>query len=161
MSRPRRGKPPGNRPRVARANTHSSATGGIARLTEDGLRDRLAEANALGEAPLLLILDGVQDPHNLGACLRSAEGAGALAVIVPRHHAAPVTETVVRIACGAAEHVPVVSVGNLARFMGVCVKNMEFVSSEQRMRRRRCSMRATSPALWRSSWGRKGRGCAA
>lgn len=119
MSRPRRGKPPGNRPRVARANTHSSATGGISRLTEDGLRDRLAEANALGEAPLLLILDGVQDPHNLGACLRSAEGAGALAVIVPRHHAAPVTETVVRIACGAAEHVPVVSVGNLARFMGV------------------------------------------
>ncbi len=69
------------------------------------------------EEPFLLVLDGVQDPHNLGACLRSAEGAGVHAVIVPRHKASPVTETVVRISCGGAEHVPVVSVGNMARFL--------------------------------------------
>lgn len=113
MGRPRRSKPPGNRPREARANAHSSTSTGIARLSEEGLFDRLAEE----DEPLLLVLDGVQDPHNLGACLRSAEGAGVLAVVVPRHHASPVTETVVRISCGGAAFVPVVSVGNLARFL--------------------------------------------
>jgi len=114
MARPRRPKAPGNRPREARANAHSSSSTGIARLTEDGLFDRIAEAE--GDV-LLLVLDGVQDPHNLGACLRSAEGAGVMAVVVPRHHASPVTETVVRIACGGAAFVPVVSVGNMARFL--------------------------------------------
>lgn len=117
MSRPRRPKQPGNRPREARANAHSSTSTGIAKLTEEGLFERLAEADETGEDPLLLILDGVQDPHNLGACLRTAEGAGVLAVIVPRHHASPVTETVVRISCGGAAFVPVVSVGNMARFL--------------------------------------------
>lgn len=89
----------------------------MARLGEEGLLERLEEALSSGSDPLLLVLDGVQDPHNLGACLRSAEGAGVLAVVVPRHHAAPVTETVVRVSCGGAAHVPVVSVGNLARFL--------------------------------------------
>ncbi len=117
MGRPRRTKTPGNRPREARANAHSSTSTGIARLSEEGLLDRLAESEETGEPPLLLILDGVQDPHNLGACLRTAEGAGVLAVVVPRHHAAPVTETVARISCGGAAHVPVVSVGNMARFL--------------------------------------------
>lgn len=117
MPRPRRPKPPGNRPREARANAHSRTSTGIARLSEEGLFERLEEAAAEGRDPLLLVLDGVQDPHNLGACLRTAEGAGVLAVVVPRHHAAPVTETVVRVSCGGAEHVPVVSVGNLARFL--------------------------------------------
>lgn len=117
MGRPRRTKTPGNRPREARANAHSSSSTGIARLSEEGLFERLEEAVGAGEDPLLLVLDGVQDPHNLGACLRTAEGAGVLAVVVPRHHAAPVTETVVRVACGGAELVPVVSVGNLARFL--------------------------------------------
>lgn len=117
MSRPRRAKSPGNRPRQARANAHSNSAGGIARLSEEILYQRLIEAEEEGDEPLLLVLDGVQDPHNLGACLRSAEGAGVLAVIVPRHKSAPVTETVVRIACGGAEHVPVVPVTNMARFL--------------------------------------------
>jgi len=114
MARPRRPKAPGNRPREARANAHSSSSTGIIRLTEDGLFERLKEG---GDEILLLILDGVQDPHNLGACLRTAEGAGVMAVVVPRHHASPVTETAVRISCGAAAFVPVVSVGNMARFL--------------------------------------------
>lgn len=114
MARSRRPKQPGNRPREARANAHSFTSTGIARLTEDGLFERLEE---VGEEALLLILDGVQDPHNLGACIRSAEGAGVLAVVVPRHHASPVTETVARISCGGAAFVPVVSVGNMARFL--------------------------------------------
>ncbi|MEM7699000.1 MAG: 23S rRNA (guanosine(2251)-2'-O)-methyltransferase RlmB [Verrucomicrobiota bacterium] len=117
MARNRRSRSTGNRPREARANAHASTSTGVARLTEDGLYDRLDEAARSGEEPLLLILDGVQDPHNLGACIRSAEGAGAIAVVVPRHKSAPVTETVVRIACGGAAHVPVVSVGNMARFL--------------------------------------------
>ncbi|MBU6178478.1 MAG: 23S rRNA (guanosine(2251)-2'-O)-methyltransferase RlmB, partial [Verrucomicrobia bacterium] len=117
MSRPRRQKPPGNRPREARANAHSSTSTGIARLSEEDLLERIAAAEDSGEEPLLLILDGVQDPHNLGACLRTSEGAGVMAVVVPRHHAAPVTETVVRVSCGGAAFVPVVSVANLARFM--------------------------------------------
>ncbi|MBP9225709.1 MAG: 23S rRNA (guanosine(2251)-2'-O)-methyltransferase RlmB [Verrucomicrobiales bacterium] len=113
MSRNRRAKTPGNRPREARVNVHSSSSTGIIRLTEDSLFDRLAEE----EDALLLVLDGVQDPHNLGACIRSAEGAGVLAVIVPRHKSSPVTETAVRVACGGAAYVPVVSVGNMARFL--------------------------------------------
>lgn len=63
----------------------------------------------------LLVLDGVQDPHNLGACLRSADAAGAQAVIVPRDHAVAVTATVRKVASGAAETVPVFAVANLAR----------------------------------------------
>jgi 23S rRNA (guanosine2251-2'-O)-methyltransferase len=74
MAKPRRVKTPGNRPREARANAHSSSSTGIARLTEEGLFERLEEAEEAGEDPFLLILDGVQDPHNLGACLRTAEG---------------------------------------------------------------------------------------
>jgi 23S rRNA (guanosine2251-2'-O)-methyltransferase len=66
-------------------------------------------------APLLLALDGVQDPHNLGACLRSADACGALAVIVPRDRAAQLTPAVYKVAAGAAETTPVVAVTNLAR----------------------------------------------
>jgi 23S rRNA (guanosine2251-2'-O)-methyltransferase len=66
-------------------------------------------------APLLLVLDGVQDPHNLGACLRTADAAGATAVIVPRDRAAGLTPTVRKVASGAAETMPLIQVVNLAR----------------------------------------------
>ncbi len=66
---------------------------------------------------LLLILDGVQDPHNLGACLRSADAMGANAVIAPRDRAVGLTPTVAKIACGAADTVPYLTVVNLARAM--------------------------------------------
>ncbi|WP_323659038.1 23S rRNA (guanosine(2251)-2'-O)-methyltransferase RlmB [Pectobacterium versatile] len=69
------------------------------------------------ETPFLLILDGVTDPHNLGACLRNADGAGVHAVIVPRDRSAQLNATVKKVACGAAETVPVISVTNLARTM--------------------------------------------
>ncbi len=71
----------------------------------------------LKEAPLLLILDGVQDPHNLGACLRSADAAGVHAVVAPKDRAVSLTDTVRTVACGAAEIVPFVQVTNLARTM--------------------------------------------
>jgi 23S rRNA (guanosine2251-2'-O)-methyltransferase len=66
-------------------------------------------------SPLLLVLDGVTDPHNLGACLRTADAAGVAAVIVPRDKAASLTSTVRKVASGAAEYVPFFSVTNLAR----------------------------------------------
>lgn len=69
------------------------------------------------KTPLLLILDCVQDPHNLGACLRTANGAGVDAVIIPKDKAAPVTETAVAISCGGASHTPIFRVTNLARTM--------------------------------------------
>lgn len=65
--------------------------------------------------PLLLILDGVTDPHNLGACLRSADAAGVDIVIAPKDNAASLTPVVRKVACGAAEAVPFVQVTNLAR----------------------------------------------
>jgi 23S rRNA (guanosine2251-2'-O)-methyltransferase len=69
----------------------------------------------LGESTLLLVLDGVQDPHNLGACLRSADAAGADAVLVPRRRAVGMTPAVRKAACGASERLPLVTVGNLAQ----------------------------------------------
>jgi 23S rRNA (guanosine2251-2'-O)-methyltransferase len=66
-------------------------------------------------APLLLALDGVQDPHNLGACLRTADACGALALLVPRDRAAQLTPVARKVAAGAAETTPVVVVTNLAR----------------------------------------------
>jgi len=69
------------------------------------------------ESPLLLVLDGVTDPHNLGACLRNADAAGAAAIIVPKDKSAPLNATVSKVACGAAETVPLVRVTNLARTM--------------------------------------------
>jgi len=82
----------------------------------------LAASNSLDDvldavvgAPLLLVLDGVTDPHNLGACLRVADGAGAHAVVAPKDHAVGVNATVAKVASGAAETVPYLMVTNLAR----------------------------------------------
>ncbi|UJF19540.1 23S rRNA (guanosine(2251)-2'-O)-methyltransferase RlmB [Vibrio sp. SS-MA-C1-2] len=69
------------------------------------------------QAPLLLVLDGVTDPHNLGACLRNADAAGVTAVIVPKDRSAQVTATASKVACGAAEVMPLIRVTNLARTM--------------------------------------------
>jgi len=68
--------------------------------------------------PLLLVLDGVTDPHNLGACLRVADGAGAHAVVAPKDHAVGLNATVAKVASGAAETVPYLMVTNLARTLG-------------------------------------------
>jgi 23S rRNA (guanosine2251-2'-O)-methyltransferase len=73
---------------------------------------------AAGRRPLLACLDGVTDPHNLGAVCRSAEGAGASGVIVPEHNSARVTAAVCRASAGAVEHLPVAVVVNLARYLG-------------------------------------------
>jgi 23S rRNA (guanosine2251-2'-O)-methyltransferase len=74
--------------------------------------------DAVQGPPLLLVLDGVTDPHNLGACLRVADGAGAHAVIAPKDHAVGINATVAKVASGAAETVPYFMVTNLARTLG-------------------------------------------
>ncbi len=70
---------------------------------------------------LLLVLDGVQDPHNLGACLRTADAAGAQAVIIPKDRAVGLTPAARKVAVGAADHIPVIQVTNLAR----ALKNLQ------------------------------------
>ena len=87
----------------------------LAALSEDGLYALLAAA----KNPLVLALDGVQDPHNLGACLRTADACGVLAVIVPRDRAATLNATARKVAAGAAESTPVVTVTNLSRCLQV------------------------------------------
>jgi 23S rRNA (guanosine2251-2'-O)-methyltransferase len=77
------------------------------------LEDLLVDAYKLN--PLFLVLDGVQDPHNLGACLRTADAAGVKAVILPRDRAVGVTASVRKVASGAAENLPIIEVTNLAR----------------------------------------------
>ena len=74
--------------------------------------------DSISEPPLLLVLDGITDPHNLGACLRVADGAGVHAVIAPKDHAVGINATVAKVASGAAETVPYLMVTNLARTLG-------------------------------------------
>lgn len=93
--------------------------GVVAQIDPDGIvldeADLDAALKSVVEPPLLLVLDGVQDPHNLGACLRSADAAGADAVIVPKDRAVGLTAAVCKVASGAVGHVPFVRVTNLAR----------------------------------------------
>lgn len=87
-------------------------------LDEAGLRtlveSRLSEG---GKRLLILVLDGIQDPHNLGACLRTADAAGVDAVVVPRHGAAGLGPTVSKVAAGAAEFLPFAAVANIGRVL--------------------------------------------
>jgi 23S rRNA (guanosine2251-2'-O)-methyltransferase len=92
---------------------------GVAALTAAqalaDLDDLLEIARTRGEAPFLIVLDGVEDPHNLGAVIRTAEAAGAHGVVVPRRRAAGLTPAVARAAAGATAHLAVAGVGNLAQ----------------------------------------------
>ena len=109
---------------LGRATSGRAATGGVvnhqgvaaerhafAPCTESDLEARWP---SFGE-PLLVVLDGIEDPRNLGACLRTAEAAGADAVLIPRHGSAPLSATAAKAASGAMERLFVVDVGNLAR----------------------------------------------
>lgn len=92
--------------------------GVVARAGELSLARNLSELlDAIQGPPLLLLLDGVTDPHNLGACLRVADGAGAHAVIAPKDRAVGLNATAAKVASGAAETMPYITVTNLARTM--------------------------------------------
>jgi 23S rRNA (guanosine2251-2'-O)-methyltransferase len=96
----------------------------------EGLEDLL---DSVKEAPLLLVLDGVTDPHNLGACLRVADAAGAHAVIAPKDRAAGISAAVSKVASGAAESVPYYMVTNLARALDeLKQRNIWIVGADER-----------------------------
>lgn len=101
-------------PLIARQNRHSSTASGLPEMFEEGDLPMLLDEI---DSPLVLILDCIQDPHNLGACLRTADAAGCACVIMPKDKSAPISETVVRVSCGGAQSVPLVRVTNLARAM--------------------------------------------
>lgn len=112
--KPRFSGPHGTQPKQARENRHVQAVEQIVpSLDEDDLMAIVAQH----KVPFVLILDCVQDPHNLGAILRTADGAGVHAVVAPKDKAVGITETVRRISVGAADHVPFAQVTNLARTM--------------------------------------------
>ncbi|MEM7387857.1 MAG: 23S rRNA (guanosine(2251)-2'-O)-methyltransferase RlmB [Verrucomicrobiota bacterium] len=95
-----------------RSHQHTDLNLPAIRLGEEELYQKVSDA---GKDAFVLILDGVQDPHNLGACLRSADAAGVQALVIPKNKAVGLTETARKVACGGAENTPVVQVTNLAR----------------------------------------------
>ena len=102
--------------RLQRMSGTSRHQGVVARVDALAVSHSLDDTlDAVEGPPLLLVLDGVTDPHNLGACLRAADGAGAHAVIAPKDHAVGVNATVAKVASGAADTVPYFMVTNLAR----------------------------------------------
>jgi 23S rRNA (guanosine2251-2'-O)-methyltransferase len=101
-------------------NEEGRHQGVVARIKNKGpLPDFESFIETIGQESFLLVLDGVQDPHNLGACLRSAEAAGVQALIMPKDKAASLTPVARRAASGAAEVLPVFQVSNLARSLRV------------------------------------------
>ena len=102
--------------RLAGTPRHQGVAARVAPLAPRHSLDEVLDA--VQGPPLVLALDGVTDPHNLGACLRVADGAGAHAVIAPRDHAVGLNATVAKVASGAAETVPYLMVTNLARALG-------------------------------------------
>ncbi len=94
---------------------HQGVAASLLPPPEHGERDLEELLENLAHPPLLLVLDGVQDPHNLGACLRTADAVGVDAVIAPKDRAVGLTATVRKVACGAAQTVPFIRVTNLAR----------------------------------------------
>jgi 23S rRNA (guanosine2251-2'-O)-methyltransferase len=109
--------------RLSKMSGSHGHQGVVARVHEiaqvRSLDELLEQLEAAGEEkPLLLVLDSVTDPHNLGACLRVADGAGAHAVIAPKDHAAGINATVAKVASGAAETMPYFMVTNLSRTLG-------------------------------------------
>ena len=123
---------PANRARLTQISGESRHQGVVAEvrrgtvLDEAGLRSLVESRLEKGAALLLLFLDGVQDPHNLGACMRTADAAGVDAVIVPRRGAAGLGPTVSKVAAGAAEQLPFVPVANIGKTLdwlgdyGIC-----------------------------------------
>jgi 23S rRNA (guanosine2251-2'-O)-methyltransferase len=110
--------------------------GVVARVDVKNAADTLDQVLEGIENPLLLVLDGVTDPHNLGACLRVANGAGAHAVVAPKDRAVGVTPAVSKVASGAAEATPYLMVTNLARTLEeLKERNIWIVGAEERAER--------------------------
>src|SRR6266403_2289469 len=106
--------------RLADSKDHQGVVALAAARAAATLDDILAAANVgpgRGEKGLIVLLDGVEDPHNLGAIIRTALAAGAHGVVVPERRAAGLTDTVAKVSAGASEHLPIAKVTNIARAM--------------------------------------------
>lgn len=99
---------------MSRTGNHQGVIAQAAAHEYASMDDLFAAAEAKGEAPLFIVCDGIEDPHNLGAILRSAEAAGAHGVIIPKRRAVGLTAVVARASAGAMEHIPVHKATNLA-----------------------------------------------
>lgn len=104
--------------RLANSRDHQGVVAFAAARAPAALEDILAAANASkGQRGLIVLLDGVEDPHNLGAIIRTALAAGAHGIVIPERRAAGLTDTVARASAGALAHLPIAKVTNLARTM--------------------------------------------
>jgi 23S rRNA (guanosine2251-2'-O)-methyltransferase len=99
--------------RLARTSSHQGVVAVAAARQYEGIDDLLGHRQ--GQHAFVVVLDGVEDPHNLGAIIRTADGAGADGVVIPERRAVGVTATVAKAAAGAAEHLPIARVTNIAR----------------------------------------------
>lgn len=132
---------------LARNTRHQ---GVVALANQRQLAIKLDDVLDLTEAvPLLLILDGVTDPHNLGACLRSADAAGVHAVIAPKDRAVGLNTTVQRVACGAADTVSYLMVTNLARTMReLKARGIWLVGTDDQAKDTMHAVKACQPLAW-------------
>ena len=110
-------EPPAAFDRLVPAGRHQGIIAFVAAKAYSSIEEILGRARRRGEAPFLLILDGVEDPHNLGAALRTAEAAGVHGVFVPERRAAGLTSVVAKVSAGALDHMLVARVGNLSRLI--------------------------------------------
>ncbi len=129
---------------------HARHQGIVARVESVALaRDLDSVLDALSEPALLLILDGITDPHNLGACLRVADAMGVHAVVAPKDRAAGITPTVEKVASGAAESVPFIAVTNLARTMReLKEREIWLIGADQEAQRDLYSIKLDAPIAW-------------
>lgn len=103
---------------AAEGGAHQGVAAWVSGYTYSGIEEILQRAEEKGEDPLVVLLDGIEDPHNLGAIIRSADGAGAHGVIIPKRRAAGITQTAAKASAGAVEYMPVARVSNLVQVIG-------------------------------------------
>ncbi|MDF3001089.1 MAG: rlmB [Bacillota bacterium] len=101
--------------RIADGRVHQGVAAVVSNYEYCDVEDLLEKAREKGEDPFLIILDGIEDPHNLGAIIRTADGAGAHGIIIPKRRAAGITDVVAKASAGAVEYVPVAKVSNIAQ----------------------------------------------
>lgn len=101
--------------RIAAGGNHQGILAFVSQYEYYEIEDILERAREKEEDPFVLILDGIEDPHNLGAIMRTADGAGVHGIIIPKRRAVGITETVVKTSAGAVEYVPIAKVSNIAQ----------------------------------------------
>lgn len=117
--------------RLAETTNHQGVVASVAAYEYATIDELFAKAEAANEAPFFLILDEIEDPHNLGSILRTADSVGAHGIIIPRRRSAGLTAAVAKASTGAIEHVSVVRVSNIAQTMGeLKARGLWFVGSD-------------------------------